>query len=118
MIGGSMLAFRLLLVAMWLAVAAITAWALLRMGLAGGVETFLGDLSHPWRAQFYADLEAHLVLVAGWIVYRERSKSVGLMCAIATMLLGALFTLPYILIATVRAADGREVLMGRVLLHD
>ena len=108
-----MLAFRTLLVAMWLVVAAITAWALLRMGLAVGVETFFGDLSHPWRAQFYADLEVHLILIAGWILFRERSKSVGLAFAIATMLLGALFTLPYILVATIGAADARDVLIGR-----
>ena len=107
-----MLAFRSLLVAIWLLVAAVTAWALLEMGLWAGAETFMADLRHPWRAQFYSDLEAHLLLVAGWILYRERSKAIGLLLALATMLLGALFTLPYILVASLRAAGPSEFLLG------
>jgi hypothetical protein len=107
-----MLAFRSLLVTIWLLVAAVTAWALLKMGPWTGAETFVTDLRHPWRAQFYSDLEAHLLLIAGWIVYRERSKGIGVFFALATILLGALFTLPYILVASVRAAGPGEFLLG------
>jgi hypothetical protein len=108
-----MLAFRTSLVAIWLLVAAVTGWALIERGLWAGAETFVSDLSHPWRAQFYSDLEAHLLLIAGWILYRERSRSIGLLFALATMLLGALFTLPYILIASLRVAGPDEFLLGR-----
>ena len=98
-----MTGFRILLGAIWLAVAVVTLWAVAALGLWAAVETFFGDLSHPWRAQFYVDLEAHLILFALWMVWRERSRGVGLACAAATMLLGALFTLPYLLVASLRA---------------
>lgn len=105
--------FRTLLIALWLGVAAVTVWPLATMGLWAGLETFFGDLSHPWRAQFYADLEAHLILLAVWMVWRERSTGVGLACAAATMLTGALFTLPYLLVASVKAkGEAAALLLG------
>ena len=108
----AMLAFRSFLVAIWLIVAAVTLWALSEMGLLAYPRTFIGDLSHPWRAQFYSDLSAHLFLVAGWILYRERSRTIGLLFAAATLLLGALFTFPYVLLASLRAGDARTLLLG------
>ena len=108
-----MTALRIYLVAGWLAIAAITAWAAAEPGLVAAVETFVSDLGHPWRRQFYADLELHLLLVAGWIVWRERSLGLGLLCAAATMMLGALFTLPYLLFASVAAeGDAAALLLG------
>jgi tellurite resistance protein TehA-like permease len=108
----SMLGFRILLVAIWLVVAAVTLWALTKMGLLAYPRTFIGDLSHPWRAQFYSDLSAHLFLVAGWIAHRERSRARGLMFAAATLLVGALFTFPYIFWASLRAGNARTLLLG------
>jgi hypothetical protein len=108
-----MTAFRLLLVLLWLGVAAITANALLDEGLAAAPITFLTDLAHPWRAQFYADLEVQLLLFAAWIVWREPSRVRGLVLAVATMLLGALFTLPYLLLASCRSGgDVRAMLLN------
>ena len=108
-----MLAFRTFLVAIWLIVAAVTLWAVTEMGLLAYPRTFVGDLSHPWRAQFYSDLSAHLLLIAGWIIYRERSRATGLFFAAATLLLGALFTIPYILLASLRAGDAQTLLLGK-----
>jgi hypothetical protein len=77
------------------------------------VETIIADLRHPWRQQFYLDFELHLLLIAGWIAWRERPMALGLACAAATLLLGALFTLPYLLFATVRAeGSARRLLLG------
>jgi hypothetical protein len=99
---------------MWLVMVAVTAWALAALGLPAGVETFVGDLRHPWRAQFYADLEAHLVMFAAWIAMRERSRSAGIAFAVLTMLAGALFTVPYVLAAAIGArGDVRALLLGR-----
>ena len=109
-----MTALRLGLVAGWLAIAAVTLWALLSMGLPALPRTFFADFAHPWRAQLYADLELQLLLFAGWAWWRERSAVRGLAAAAATMLLGALFTLPYVLWATVRTrGDARALLLGR-----
>jgi hypothetical protein len=108
-----MTAFRILLAAAWIAVAAVTVRAIADMGLLALPATFLADLHHPWRAQLYADLETHLVLVGAWMVYRERSRPFGLACAILTLLLGALFSLAYVLAASIRAGgDPRRLLLG------
>lgn len=108
-----MILFRALLLIVWAVVAAVTAWALLELGLPAAAQTFLSDLGHPWRAQFYADLEAHLLLLGAWMIYRERLPLVGVACAIATLLLGALFSLLYVLVASIRAkGDMRRLLLG------
>jgi hypothetical protein len=109
-----MIGFRIFLLLVWSAVAAVTLWALASLGLLAGLQTFLGDLEHPWRAQFYADLEAHLLLVGAWMIYREPSRGVGILCALLTLLLGALFTLPYVLVASIRAqGDPKTLLLGQ-----
>ncbi|HEX8193219.1 MAG TPA: hypothetical protein VF552_09990 [Allosphingosinicella sp.] len=107
-----MTAQRLLLLAGWIAIAAATLWALLELGLLALPRTMIADLSHPWRAQLYLDLELQLLVFAAWAVWRERSFGIGLACATATMLLGALFTLPYLLVASIRAKGD----VGRLLL--
>jgi hypothetical protein len=108
-----MTGFRILLAAIWVGVAAVTLWALAELGVAAALTTFVGDLSHPWRAQFYSDLEAHLLLIGAWMIYREPSRGVGIACAVLTLLLGALFSLPYVLAASIRArGDARMLLLG------
>jgi hypothetical protein len=105
--------FRAFLLIVWAAVAGVTLWALVERGLLSAPRTFLSDLAHPWRAQFYADLEAHLLLLGAWMICRERRTLVGAACAAATLLLGALFSLPYVLIASIRAkGDIRRLLLG------
>jgi hypothetical protein len=107
--------FRLVLVALAAVIAVVTAIAIDRAGLWAAVATFAGDLDDPWRAQFYADLEIHLVLVACWILYRERARPAAFVFAAAAIVLGALFTVPYVLAATFRArGDVRLLLTGRV----
>ncbi len=104
---------RLLLLLGWFALAAVTVWALLELGLLALPQTMIADLRHPWRAQLYLDLELQLLVFAAWAVWRERSLGLGLACAAATMLLGALFTLPYLLVAGIRAkGDVRALLLG------
>ena len=104
---------RLGLAAGWIAIAAVTWWALGALGLPALPRTMLADLAHPWRAQLYLDLELQLLVFAAWVVWRERRFGVGLACAAATMLLGALFTLPYLLVASVVAeGDVRRLLLG------
>ncbi|HEX9932817.1 MAG TPA: hypothetical protein VGB08_08255 [Allosphingosinicella sp.] len=108
-----MLALRLFLILGWIAIALVTAHAMAALGVSGFVETVLADIRHPWRLQLYLDFELHLLLFGGWIAWRERPLPLGLAGALATLLLGALFTLPYLLFATVRAkGDARRLLLG------
>jgi hypothetical protein len=97
----------------WALMGAVTVYALEKLGLAAAPPTFLHDLAHPWRAQFYTDLELHLFVFAAWIMWRERSLTVALPAAAATLLLGALFTFPYLILASIRAGgDVRRLLLG------
>ncbi|HEY0112156.1 MAG TPA: hypothetical protein VGB59_03280 [Allosphingosinicella sp.] len=107
-------AFRLALALGWVTIAGVTAWALATMGVAEGIRTFFADFRHPWRAQFYSDLEATLALFALWIAWRERWRPRGFAFALATMLLGALFILPYVLAVSLAArGDVRVTLLGQ-----
>ncbi|WP_146150908.1 hypothetical protein [Allosphingosinicella deserti] len=105
--------FRLVIVLGWSVVAAITGTAIAEQGPAAAVATFVTDLDHPWRAQFYADLETRM-LFGACMIYRERSPATGVACAFATLALGALFTLPYLLVASFHGHGSvRALLLGR-----
>jgi hypothetical protein len=100
------------LVVAWVLLAAITAHAVMTLGAAGG-NVFFTDFSQPWRAQFYTDFTLHVLPIAAWMIWREQSKVVGILCAVGAAA-GGLFTLLYLLVATYRArGDVRALLLGR-----
>jgi hypothetical protein len=106
--------FKLVVLALWAAIFIVTVAAIAKLGLAAAPTTFLADLRHPWRMQFYFDLEVHLLLAGCWMIYREQSRLVGVACGVATLFLGGLFTAPYVLIASFRAkGEVGALLMGR-----
>lgn len=95
----------------WLLLVAVTAWAVTTLGLDGG-KVFFSDFAHAWRAQTNTDFLLHVLPIAAWVFWRERSKTVGLLCALGTFAGGA-FTLLYLLVATFRAGgDVRRLLLG------
>lgn len=105
--------FRLLLGAMSIAIVVVTVAAAAELGLPAAASTFLHELHHSWRMQLDSDLEIHLILAACWMIYHEQSMLIGVACAVAALVLGALFTAPYILIASFRArGDAAAVLIG------
>lgn len=104
---------RLFLVAAWLLLAVITWRAIALLGSDGSYILF-SDFAHPWRAQYYTDFILHVLLVSGWVFWREPSKAVGAACALACISGGALITFLYVLIATFRAGgDARKLLLGK-----
>lgn len=105
--------FRVLLCIGWAALLIVTVQAVNALGADGAGQTFFGDLSHPWRAQFNTDFGLHLLLVAAWMVWRSKSLPVGLLCGLLAIFMGGLFTLAYLLVASIRAqGDMRKVLLG------
>jgi hypothetical protein len=101
------------LIVAWAALAFITWRAITLLG-SDGSYIFLSDLAQPWRAQFYTDFVLHVTLVAGWIVWREPSKIVGVLSALACLAGGALVTLLYVFVTTYRAGgDARVLLLGK-----
>lgn len=106
-----MQALKIVLVVLWLLITGITVLAVQALGSDGGM-VFLSDVAHPWRAQFNTDFMIHLALLMIWVFWREQSKLVGASCALLC-LMGGLFTLPYLLVAIVRAqGDPRRFVLG------
>lgn len=108
--------FRIVLVIAWAVLAFITWRAIAVLG-SDAANIILDDFSHPWRAQYYSDFILHVLLVSGWVCWREQSRAVGVACALACIGGGALISLIYIFIATFRAdGDSRKLLLGRHFL--
>lgn len=106
-----MKAFQFLLVVLWVLMIGITWRALHLLGSEGGM-VFVTDFLHPWRAQFNTDFFLHLLLFATWVFWREKSKAVGLVCALLCML-GGMFTFLYLAIAVYLAkGDVKTLLLG------
>jgi hypothetical protein len=107
--------FRAALFVAWVLLAFITWRAISELGSDGSYIIF-EDFSQPWRAQYYTDFILHVLLVAGWVFWREQSKAVGAACALACISGGALISLLYVFIATYRAGgDSRKLLLGKHL---
>jgi hypothetical protein len=106
--------FRLGLCIGWVVLFFFSVRAVSTMGLGAAGAVFVGDFAHPWRAQFNTDFSLYLLMAAAWMVYRARSPWVGLIWAVLAINLGGLFTLAYLLVASVQAkGDTRLVLLGR-----
>jgi hypothetical protein len=104
--------FRIVIGILWIALVFITVRALRELGV-DGANIFVSDLAHPWRLQFNADFSAHVVLMAAWMIYRERNLAIGIICAVLAGFIGGAFSLAYILVATFRAGgDAHKLLLG------
>jgi hypothetical protein len=108
-----MSSFRIVLLVLWIIICALVIRALVELGL-GASAVFLDDFRQPWRAMINSDFSIHLLMVALWILYRERSPTVGVLCALGEFIVGMPFTLMYLLVVTFREkGDMRRVLLGR-----
>lgn len=106
--------FRICLVAAWLVMVPITIHALSTHGISG-LGVFFTDFHSPWRAQINSDFSVHLGLAMAWILYREPTRIRGALLA-APALLGSVYLLPYILIASYKAGGRFDaLLLGRSL---
>ena len=104
-------ALKALLLVLWILLTGMTIYAVQVLGSDGGL-VFISDFSHPWRAQFNTDFSMHLLLFILWVVWREKSKAVGLVAGLLC-LMGGLFTLLYLLVAAYRAkGDPKKLLLG------
>lgn len=95
--------FRIAVAIAWLAVMWVSVHAVTAMGFNAAGPVFFDGFNHPWQAQLNGDFSAHLLLMAGWIVYREKNVALGLVFGLAAIMLGGAFSLAYIFIATFTA---------------
>ncbi len=105
--------FRAGLLVAWVVTMWVSVRAILAMGAGAAGDVFLGDFAHPWRAQFNTDFSIHLLLMAGWIAYRERMLIRAVLFGLAAIVFGGAFSFAYIFIATLTAqGDVRRLLLG------
>jgi hypothetical protein len=106
-----MSALRFVLVVAWMGLLALTLRATDLLGSAASA-LFIIDFRHPWRATFNTDFSIHVLLLAWWVIWREKSRTAGILCALGC-LFGGLFTLGYLFAATWRGRrDARGLLLG------
>ena len=106
--------FRGFLAIAWLAMTWVSIQAVATMGAHTAGDVFFGDMAHPWRAQFNTDFGVHLLLMAGWIAYREKSLVRGIPFGLLAILLGGVFSFAYLFLATFAArGDWKVLLLGR-----
>lgn len=106
--------FRVTLVVMWLWLLNLTIHAGLTLGWDKAGDFFFGDMLHPWRAQFNTDFFIVLLLIAAWMFWHARSRALGVLFEVTSVMFGGLFTLAYVLIQSFRLKGNMEVvLLGR-----
>lgn len=106
--------FRLSLGSAWLALFIITIRAVQELGADKAGDFFIGDMAHPWRAQFNADFSFFLLLIAAWLVWSAKHRALGVIWALLSIIGGGLFTFAYLLIVSFQTGgDVRAIVLGR-----
>ena len=66
-----------------------------------------------WRAQFDFDFIVHLLLLATWVVWREGADGRAYVFGVLSVVMGGMFSFPYLLYAIYKAhGDPRALLLG------
>lgn len=107
-----MTAFRILLVAILIALGAYTAVTIANHGW-NLLPVFFGDLAAmEWPGQFNADFMSFLLLSALWTAWRNNFSMLGLALALVAFFGGMMFLASYLLILSLRAKSISELLLG------
>jgi len=75
---------------------------------------YFGDLIQlDWRSQFNTDFLLHLGLLATWIAWREGFSAKGWLFGVLSIVMGGMFSFPYLLLATYKThGDPKALLLG------
>lgn len=107
-----MIAFRIWLVMLLIAVGGYTIAVSLTQGM-NLLPVFFGAMGTlTWQGQFNADFLGMLSLSAIWVAWRHRFTPVGLLLGLLALNLGVLFLAVYLLVQSFRAANGAALLTG------
>lgn len=94
---------RIYLLFAWLVMIVVTWLAVKSLGI-DWPSIFFGDiLNNEWRAQFNIDFLFHLILFCSWVIWRERSKLVGVVCGILCIFGGGLFGFMYLFFVSLKS---------------
>ena len=109
--------FRVFLLLVWIVLAIITYQAIRTLGFYE-IIVVMTDLGNMWRVQIYTDFISHGLVFIFWIIYREKSLKVGILCSLGVLAMGGLFTFAYLLNATYRVnGDMERLLLGKNYLN-
>lgn len=105
-------AFRILLAAIFVAIAAYTAIVIANHGM-GLLPIFFGDMATmTWPGQFNLDFLCMLTLSGLWVAWRNEFSPAGIALGLLAFFGGAFFLSAYLLVLTARTSDVRVVLLG------
>ena len=104
---------RILLVTSTLGIYAFTVFAITSQGWNWPAVAINDLLALDWRSQFDFDFIIHLLLLASWVVWREGANARAYLFGFLSIVMGGMFSFPYILYATYQAkAQARVLLLG------
>jgi hypothetical protein len=114
-----MAAFRTLLIAMAVVLAAYTTIVISNHGL-GLLPVFFGDMATMgWPGQFNLDFMFLLTLAAIWVAWRHEFSAAGFALGALALFGGALFLTIYLLIVSMRVrGDLHRMLLGSRCSHE
>lgn len=104
---------RFFLIAATVAIYAFTVVASINHGPNWPAVAISDLLALNWRSQFDFDFVVYLLLGATWISWREGSTAKGHIFGFLSVVMGGMFTFPYLLFATYQAdGDPKAILFG------
>lgn len=108
-----MTGFRVLLVVIWVTIAAYTAVVIANHGI-GLLPVFFGDMARMgWPGQFNLDFLCMLMLSGLWVAWRHRFTGAGIALGLGALFGGALFLSAYLLVVSLRErGDMPRILLG------
>lgn len=106
------IALKLILLVFTVLIYVVSVRAVQQMGW-DEANVFVTDFAHPWRAQFNTDFSLHVVLIMGWVFWREGHPLGRVLCCLGC-LMGGVFTFPYLLVSLWRSqGDVRKLMLGQ-----
>jgi hypothetical protein len=102
---------RVFLVLSSVTIYAITIIASLGQGLNWPAVAIADLLEFGWRSQFDIDFIIHLLLLASWVIWREGANTKAYIFGILSIIMGGMFSFPYILYATYKAGGEPKALV-------
>ena len=109
-----MLAFRTLLLVMFISLGGYTAITIANHGW-NLIPVFFGDMAAmAWPGQFNFDFMGFLILSGLWVSWRHQFSPAGLALGLVAVFGGIMFLSPYLLIVSFQAdGDVKELLLGK-----
>jgi len=113
-----MKALRILLLIATMGIYIFTAKAIISNGWNWPAVAISDLQALDWRTQFDFDFIVHLLLLASWVVWREGGSVKAYVFGFLSIVLGGMFSFPYIIYATFKArAEPTALLLGVHFRH-